>query len=174
MEQQEYIEQYVSYRPVLARRGCAALVDYFHYFVIVMIYGYLLGTVNQWGRTETGFSFSVNPGVIAPIVLWLVYFPFMESKFGYTLGKGLFDLKLVCQQRKDYPFIVSLKRHLLDPIDFSFFGLVAILLVKNTKEHQRLGDMWAHSLVVKETTQVESSQPPADNTANNDARNVSA
>ena len=137
-----------------------------------MIYGYFFGTVNQWGITDTGFSFYVNRGLVAPIVLWIIYFPVFESTLGYTLGKGLVDLKLVCQRKTDFPFFVALKRHMLDPIDLFPLGLVAILLVKNTKEHKRLGDMWAHSVVIKETDLAGSSQPPSTNTANNDAGNV--
>src|SRR5438046_3059208 len=105
MEHQQYLEQYVSYRPLLARRGWAALLDYILYLVLVMIYGYFFGTVNEWGTTDTGFSFNVNPGFVAPVVLWLLYFPLVESILGYTLGKGLFDLKLVCERKNDYPVI---------------------------------------------------------------------
>ena len=168
MDRQEHLDRYVSYRPVIARRGWAALLDYLFYFVLIMIYGYFFGAVNQWGLTDTGFSFNVNPGLVAPVVLWLIYFPFIEGMFGYTVGKGLLDLKLVCQRKDDFAFFVALKRHLLDPVDFFLFGLVGILLVKNTRDHQRLGDMWAHSLVIKEIDQAEASQPPAPNTANND------
>ena len=45
--------------------------------------------------------------------------------------------------------IQSFKRHLLDPIDMSMFGLIAIIIIKNTNYNQRLGDLWAKTIVVK-------------------------
>jgi len=80
-------------------------------------------------------------------VLWFIYFPVVEGIFGYTLFKGLFDLKVVPDRRRDSHFAVSLKRHLLDPVDFAFFGLVGIILVKSRDDHKRLGDMVAYSHV---------------------------
>ncbi len=151
MDYQEYLEKYVSYDRILARRCWAALIDYVVYFLILMLYGYIFGDVHGWGFNENGgFSFRVNPGFFSTVILWFIYFPITESILGYTLGKGALDLKVIPQDRKDFPFVVSLKRHLLDPIDFAFFGLVGILLIKFSKEHKRLGDHWAKSLVVKE------------------------
>ncbi len=43
----------------------------------------------------------------------------------------------------------SFKRHLLDPIDMFFFGLIGILTIKNSVKNQRLGDMWAKTIVMK-------------------------
>jgi uncharacterized RDD family membrane protein YckC len=106
------------------------------------------------------------------VLIWLIYFPFIESRLGYTLGKGLFDIKVVRERKSDSPFFVSLKRHLLDPVDFFFFGFVAVLLVKFTMKHKRLGEFWAHSLVVKESEPTMLSQPPAANSGGNDAHTL--
>jgi uncharacterized RDD family membrane protein YckC len=37
---------------------------------------------------------------------------------------------------------------LLDPIDILFYGIPAIIAIKNSDKHQRLGDMWAKTIVV--------------------------
>ena len=151
MDYQEYLDKYVSYDRILARRIWAAMIDYLVYFLLLILYSYFFGEVQEWGFKENGgFAFKVNPGFLPTILLWFLYFPIVESLLGYTLGKGILDLRVVPKDRNDFSFIISLKRHLLDPIDFAFFGLVGILLIKFSKEHKRLGDFWAKSLVVKE------------------------
>ena len=42
----------------------------------------------------------------------------------------------------------AFKRHLVDPIDFLIWGLSAAIAIKNSDKHQRLGDMWAKTIVV--------------------------
>lgn len=151
MDYQEYLDTYVAYDKILAKRCWAAILDYLFYFIILMLYGYFLGEVHEWGfKEEGGFAFNVDAGFFATVFIWFLYFPVIESSLGYTLGKGLLDLKVVPEDKKEFPFIVSLKRHLLDPIDFAFFGIVAVLLVKYNKRHKRLGDYWAKSNVIVE------------------------
>lgn len=151
MDYQEFLDKYVAYDRILARRCWAAITDYIVYYLLLILYSYFFGDVQEWGFKENGgFAFRVNPGFFPTVILWLSYFPLTESILGYTLGKGGFDLKVIPHDRKDFPFIVSLKRHLLDPIDFALFVLVGILCVKFSQEHKRLGDFWAKSLVVME------------------------
>jgi hypothetical protein len=47
MDYEEYLQQYVSYDPILTRRFWAALLDYVTYFILVTIYTYFFGTVQQ-------------------------------------------------------------------------------------------------------------------------------
>ncbi len=150
MEYQQYLDQYVSYDPILARRCWAAIIDYVLYFIFLILYTHLVGNVKAWNLDSGSFHVSLTPGPIPMIILWLLYFPMMESLFGYTLGKGIFDLRVIRERKDDFPFAVALKRHLTDPIDFAFFGVVGILMVRLTKNHKRLGDMLAHSLVIRE------------------------
>jgi uncharacterized RDD family membrane protein YckC len=137
-------QEYVKYEPFLARRAWAATLDYLLYGGIVFGYVNFFGTENEQGMIEAkGIQH-----VLAVMFLWLLYFPTMEGMFGFTLFKGLFDLKIAPERRKDFRFAVAFKRHLLDPIDFFLFGVVAIILVKTREDHKRLGDMLAHSRVV--------------------------
>ena len=46
-------------------------------------------------------------------------------------------------------FKQSFLRHLVDPIDMFFFGIVAIIIIKNSKESQRLGDLLGQTKVIK-------------------------
>jgi hypothetical protein len=83
----------------------------------------------------------------------------MEQFFGATLGNKIVgfvpkSVKKDAQGRngENYmerpTFVQSLKRHLLDPVDMFLFGLVAIITIKNSELHQRLGDQWAKTIVV--------------------------
>ena len=148
MDYQEYLDQYVSYDKVLVRRCWAAVLDYFLYSAIVVLYSYFFGEVQQWGFRE---GFNADAGLLVPMAIWVLYFPGAEAVFGYTLGKGLFDLKVVRERKADFPLFVTFKRHMLDLIEFSSMGLIAILMVKFTKDHKRIGDFLAHSRVVLES-----------------------
>jgi len=137
-------EEYVAYEPILARRVMAALLDYALFFGIVFAYLMVFGSPNEEGGLEVnGFRH-----MFALFVIWALYFPVIEGTFGFTAFKGLLDLRVVQERRKDFGVAVSFRRHLLDFIDFFLFGIVAILLVKTTDDHKRLGDRFAHSHVV--------------------------
>ena len=139
-------EEYVAYEPILARRATAAVLDYVLY--IAMTFGYVLffGTPNDQGAMEVnGFGH-----LFMLFVIWFIYFPLIEGVFGFTAFKGLLDLRVVQERREDFAVLVSFKRHIVDFIDFFFFGLIAIILVKVSSDHKRIGDRIAHSHVVFE------------------------
>jgi RDD family len=72
--------------------------------------------------------------------------------FSMTLGKLLCGLKVVCLKGKQITFSQSIQRNLLRLMDgFAFYlaYLVDFLVAKVTPLHQRLGDLWAKTLVVK-------------------------
>ncbi len=149
MNYEEYLDKYVSYDKILFRRCWAAAIDYAIFYVLVILYGYLFGKVNVWYfHSFNDFKFNVDSG-IAMFIIWFLYFPIFEAMFGYTLGKGLFDLKVIQEKKNDLLISVTLRRHLLDIIDFFFFfGIVAVLMVKFTEEHKRIGDYVANSRVI--------------------------
>jgi uncharacterized RDD family membrane protein YckC len=146
VEYQEYVEQTESIDKLLARRCYAAIVDYALFFAVFYI------DLRLFGEYQPDGSLMVHGSghLFAMLCVWMLFFPSMESKFGFTLGKGLFDLKVEYQDKKAFRFPSSLKRHLLDIIDFQFFGLIAILMVKFTHEHKRMGDRWGDTTVVKD------------------------
>jgi uncharacterized RDD family membrane protein YckC len=137
-------EEHVAYEPILARRVIAAFLDYALFFGIVFVYMIFFGSPNEEGALEVkGFRH-----IFALFAIWALYFPVIEGTFGFTAFKGLLDLRVVKERRKEFGVAVSFRRHLLDFIDFFFFGIVAILLVKVTDDHKRLGDRFAHSHVI--------------------------
>jgi uncharacterized RDD family membrane protein YckC len=75
---------------------------------------------------------------------------FMEQYFGATIGNKLLKLRVAPKNdlRKPLTFGQSFKRHLVDMIDLWPFGLLGILLIKNTQYNQRLGDLWSKTIVI--------------------------
>jgi len=81
-------------------------------------------------------------------IFWFIYFVGIESIYGATLGHQGLSLKVVTASRKETDWTQTLKRRLIDPIDIMMWGIPAIIAISNTDKHQRLGDLWANTLVV--------------------------
>ena len=82
------------------------------------------------------------------VLLWVLYMPVCEASFGRTLGKGLFDLKVIKVDGSPLTFIDTLKRHVLDSIELNGNVLVGILVLRFSSTGQRLGDMWGRTRVI--------------------------
>ncbi len=67
---------------------------------------------------------------------------------GATPGHHGFNLKVLTLDRKEIAFKQALKRHLLDPIDILLYGIPALIAINNSEKHQRIGDMWAGTIVI--------------------------
>jgi uncharacterized RDD family membrane protein YckC len=150
MDYKTYYNQYLSIDPILARRCWAALLDYFAFCAAFMVYTYGTRNLVEIVLGLQSFNFQSNASPLILILLWVIYFPGAEAMFDATLGKAAFDLKVVYEVKDSFHFISSLKRHILDIIDFQFFGLVGILTVKLSAEHKRVGDFWGHTTVIIE------------------------
>ena len=133
----------IKTEPKLLRRTLATTLDYGLYlaFYIWLIVTY--GTPND----EGGYSLNDARGLWV-FVVWLFYFPVIESIRGQTLGKFILGLKVVTKDGKPISFAQAFKRRLVDMIDFFFFGIVAFITIKNTPDHQRLGDLLANTIVI--------------------------
>jgi uncharacterized RDD family membrane protein YckC len=138
----------IETEPNIGKRILAGLIDY----SIVSVFFYFF--IYTFGEPDEVGELSVNglPALI-PIIFWLFITVGIEQSFGATLGNLLVKLQPVSIRKfqKEVTFSQSLKRHLLDPIDMFFFGIVGILLIKKTEQNQRLGDLWANTVVIKKS-----------------------
>ena len=138
----------------LGDRIVAGLVDYIIIFAFCFFYVYSFGEPND----EGGYNVNRLPALV-PIFFWGMMTIGFEQWFGATIGNLLVGLKPISILKNKYILInenkltfgQSFKRHLLDPIDMFFFGLVGIVTIKNSDKNQRVGDIWAHTIVVKKT-----------------------
>ena len=147
----------IQTEPNIGKRIAAGLVDYIIIYAFTFIYVYSFG--EQTG--DGGYSVSGLPGLV-PVLFWGLMTIGFEQWFGATLGNSLVGLKPISilenidgrtfkSAIQKPTFGQSFKRHLLDPIDMFFFGLVGIITIKNSPKNQRLGDQWAKTVVVKMT-----------------------
>lgn len=79
-----------------------------------------------------------------------MYLCIVETTLNSTFGNFIVGLKPVdLETNKNINLKQSFLRHLVDVIDMSLFGIVAIIIIKNSKESQRLGDLLAKTKVVR-------------------------
>lgn len=132
----------------LKKKIYATILDYGIYLLALYAYILFVGEDNQDGEQ------SVSGLLILPVFIsWFIYFVVIEASYGATLGHQSFNLKVLTLDRKGIEFKHALKRHLLDPIDIFFYGIPAIITIKNSDKHQRIGDMWANTIVIDMTDQ---------------------
>lgn len=132
----------------LGKRMSAGLIDYgmASIFNIGMFYFY--GEHIEGVYRLSGFPF------LMVFVFWAFITIGMEQIFGVTLGNYMSDLKAISTNKYNESSITlgqSVKRHSIAIIDFSLFGLIGILLIKNTELNQRIGDIWAKTVVIDTT-----------------------
>ena len=131
--------------PAIGRRIGAALVDQGLLFAVAFAFIYTVGEPNEeGGYTATG---CLPCGTI--LVVWLLYFVVADGTVGATLGKYLFDVRVIRVDGRPLEWVDALKRHICDPIDFSVAWLPALILVIVTPTHQRVGDFVAGTQVVR-------------------------
>lgn len=145
-------QEKISTKSNLRKRIFAGLIDYLLLFGMAIVMFIYFGE-----QTSNGYELKGFPAFITSLI-WGAYLIGFELKFGGTLGNLVFDLQVVSirdNTTTSLTFGQSFKRHLLDILDLWFFGLLGILLIKNTKYNQRLGDIWAKTIVLdtKDSTQ---------------------
>ncbi|MEO6232057.1 MAG: RDD family protein [Ferruginibacter sp.] len=135
------------FKPNLKKRIAACLIDY------GLIFGFTFLYISAFGDIDSDGEKAVHGLMTLPIpMLWFIYFVLIEALSGATPGHMLFKLKVVTiDNRSEINFSQALKRHLLDPIDILLYGVPAIVVIKNSEFHQRLGDIWAKAIIVDTT-----------------------
>ena len=137
---------FFKFKTNLKKRILSTLVDYGLYFLFFYAY------IDFFGHENDDGLITVDGILGLPIfIVWFLYFVVVESINGSTLGHMAFNLKVLTLNRKEINFIQALKRHLLDPIDIFFYGIPAIIAIKNSDRNQRIGDIWANTIVVDTT-----------------------
>lgn len=127
----------------VGRRAVAVIID----SILLAIVGYLIASVTG-GTTSDGFNLSGGPALLLFIIA-MAYYAVMEKTSGATLGKMAMKLKVVKQDGTALDWQAAIVRNVLRIIDGFFFYLVGAIAVWMSKSKQRLGDMAAHTIVVR-------------------------
>ena len=133
---------------VTGRRILATIVDAIVFSVIFWVLALLFGTTSVEGGS---MAYSLGGlGSLVYLVVIFGYYTLLEGYLGQTLGKMLLGIKVVRDDSGDLPGLgAAAIRTVLRIIDGIFFYLVAFISVQASQRNKRLGDMAAHTLVVR-------------------------
>ena len=109
----------------------------------------LFGNITNVGFANWNGSMPALPTLLyaAGVVL---YYVLLEGYLGQTLGKMLLGIKVVREDNDEVPGLgAAFIRTLFRLVDGLFSYLVAFIAVLISGKNQRLGDMAAHTLVVR-------------------------
>lgn len=133
---------------VTGRRVLATIVDGVVLAVVFGVMSALFGTTSAEGG-QVGASLS-GLAALAAFVLAFGYYIVLEGYLGQTLGKMLLGVKVVREDTGGVPGVKAAAiRTVLRIVDGLLSYLVAFIAVLASNKNQRLGDMAAHTLVVR-------------------------
>ena len=134
---------------VTGRRVLATIADGIALGVLFWVMSALFGTTSSASATNVSASLEGFSALIF-FVLVFAYYVILEGYLGQTLGKMLFGIKVVREDTGRVPGIgAAAIRTVLRIVDGLFSYLVAFIAVLASSKNQRLGDMAAHTLVVR-------------------------
>ncbi|QHS54356.1 RDD family protein [Mucilaginibacter sp. 14171R-50] len=135
----------ITPKPYIKLRIIATLIDYSVYFIFYTIY------ISAFDENPEPGNATVTGMMMLPlIIIWFLYFVVLESVHA-TPGHDIVKLKVVTDGAAKPSLSTAFKRRLLDPIDIFIYGIPALICISKTPKHQRLGDLWAGTVVVKTT-----------------------
>jgi len=132
---------------VLGPRTAAGLID----FVLVLAIGVGLAALAGDLDTEDGLTAGVPGGRLwVWAAVFILYPAVTEALTGQTFGKALFGLHVVDDLGQRPSWWRSLHRNIFRVIDvLPAAYLLGFIVAATTKRHQRIGDYFADTLVVR-------------------------
>jgi uncharacterized RDD family membrane protein YckC len=133
---------------VTGRRVVATIVDGVVLGIVFVVMSMLFGSSSAAGG-EVNASLSGLPFLIYLVVVF-AYYILMEGYLGQSVGKMALGIKVIREDDGGVPGVgAAAIRTVLRIVDGFFFYLVAFISVLASGKNQRLGDMLAHTLVVR-------------------------
>lgn len=131
----------------IGERMLALIIDYFFLFIYVVGFSLVLSYLKI--HAYSGFSFF--------FLFVIVYLPALCYSLlceifnrGQSFGKRLLNIRVVKADGSTPSLSSYLLRWLLFPIDLPITGGLGVIVILLTKNHQRLGDLAAGTMVIKE------------------------
>jgi uncharacterized RDD family membrane protein YckC len=118
---------------------------------LVVAAAYLIIVFATIGFSNLGSFFENNVWIIILLMLPVVFYNLIceVALNGQSLGKKVMGIKVISLNGEQPALSQYLIRWLFRLVDFTFGGLVALIIVAVTPKHQRLGDILAGTVVVK-------------------------
>lgn len=121
----------------------AFFIDAIILSIISIIIGVFFGTPLE---NEIGYELNGLPGLGMMIIVFFLW-PISEGIWGQTIGKRLFDLKVVNDNFEQIEIRQAFGRFFLGFIDYMFF--IGLIIAKVNKQNKRIGDLGANTIVVR-------------------------
>jgi uncharacterized RDD family membrane protein YckC len=134
---------------VTGRRVLAIIVDGLVLGVLFWVLSLIFGTSSAEGGMASASLGTL--GTLLYAILAFAYFTLLEGNRGQTLGKMLLGIKVVREDNGEVPGLgaaaIRTVLRLIDVLPFAYLvGYISILI---SSKNQRLGDMAANTLVVR-------------------------
>ena len=134
---------------VTGRRILATIVDGLIFGGLYAVMVLLFGSISSVGSADWNGSMPALPTLLYGVII-VLYYILLEGYLGQTVGKMLLGIKVVREDNGEVPGLGGATiRTLLRIVDGISSYLVAFITVLISGKNQRLGDMAAHTLVVR-------------------------
>lgn len=123
--------------------------------IVVFVYAALIPIALSFGSDSSDYSVPLTLLILAFAVG--VFYPFMmESIFhGQTVGKMALSIRVIREDGTEPTVGNYAIRFLISIVESTFmFGIIALVTILVSKNHQRLGDMAASTLVIRKPKKV--------------------
>ncbi|HWD45008.1 MAG TPA: RDD family protein [Actinomycetota bacterium] len=135
---------------VTGRRVVATIIDGLIFGVAYWLLALAFGDIRTEGEAANWVANLPAAASVAYGLLVIGYYLLLEGYLGQTVGKMAVGIKVVAEATGQAPGIAAAAiRTLLRIIDGLFSYAVAFVTVLASDKRQRLGDMAAHTLVVR-------------------------
>jgi uncharacterized RDD family membrane protein YckC len=138
----------------IGSRFIAILVDYlicgFAFFILFLLALIVIPAFSIFGRISANWAIGIT--LLIVFVMHWGYFALFEAfSNGRTPGKRVAKIRVIHQSGRGINFVEALARNLLRYADgLPSFYAVGVLVIFLTRRNQRLGDMVAGTLVVRD------------------------
>jgi uncharacterized RDD family membrane protein YckC len=138
----------------IGSRFVALLIDYVIWLLAVILLVFLISLIDPSLShfSRMGEKWAIAVFIFIPFVLYWGYFTLFEAFWnGRTPGKRLAKIRVIQRSGRGIGLFESMTRNLLRIVDqFPFVYAVGAVSIFLTRDHQRLGDLAAGTLVVHE------------------------
>ena len=124
-------------------RGIAVIIDGLVLLAIGWVVSFITG-----GSSIHGYELITWPALFS-FLCWLAYYIYLEKTKGATLGKMVIGIRVISAGGGPLSWGQSIVRNLLRLVDGFVFYLLGAILIWTSSRNQRLGDLFAGTIVVR-------------------------
>lgn len=131
----------------LGTRAGAAVVDLVVCTLASLLGGVLAVLVHDAVAAVVGASWAGGAALLGTTLVGGSYFVLLETRWGQTVGKRAAGIVVTDDDGAPPAAWRALVRNLLRPVDFVVFYLLGVVVAGVTRDRQRLGDLFAGTVV---------------------------